>query len=101
MLFLITIDWVMKKSTSDKSRGIQWDLLSHLEDLDFTDDLAILSTNFNNMQEKSSLLNKYSNQTGLLISTTNTKALKINSKATPQNKIGDTLIEYVEEFTIH
>ena len=25
--------------------------------------------------------------------------MKINSKATPQNKIGDTLIEYVEEFT--
>ena len=99
ILFLITIDWVMKKSTSDKSRGIQWDLLTHLEDLDFADDLAILSTNFNNMQEKSSLFNKYSNQTGLHVSTTKTKAMKINSKATSQIKIGDTLIEYVEEFT--
>ena len=67
MLFLITIDWVMKKSTSDKSRGIQWDLLSHLEDFDFADDLVILSTNFNNVHEKSSLLNKYSSQTGLHI----------------------------------
>ena len=99
ILFLITIDWVMKKSTSDKSRGIQRDLLTHLEDLDYADDLAILSTNFNNMQEKSSLLNKYSNQTGLHISTTKTKAMKINSKATSQIKTGDTLIEYVEEFT--
>ena len=47
----------MKKSTSDKSRGIHWDLLSHLEDLDFADDLAIFFTNLNNMQEKSSLVN--------------------------------------------
>ena len=77
---------------TDKSRGIQWDLLSHLKDLDFADDLAILSTNLNNMQEKSSLLNKYSNQTGLHISTTKTKAMKINSKTTSQIKTGDTLI---------
>ena len=89
----------MKKSTSDKSRGMHRDLLTHLEDLDYADDLAILSTNFNNMQEKSSLLNKYSNQTGLHISTTKTKEMKINSKTTSQIKTGDTLIEYVEEFT--
>lgn len=27
-------------------------MLSHLEDLDFADDLAILSTNFKNIQDK-------------------------------------------------
>ncbi len=37
ILFLITIDWVMKNTTADKSRGIQWTL---------ADDLALLQGPF-------------------------------------------------------
>ena len=40
ILFLMAIDWVMRKTTADKPRGIQWTLFSQLEDLDFADDLA-------------------------------------------------------------
>ena len=36
ILFLVLMDWVMRKTTSDKPRGIQ------LEDLDFADYLAFL-----------------------------------------------------------
>ena len=44
ILFLVTIDWVMRQTTSIRSRGIQWTLFSHLEDLDFVDDIAMLSS---------------------------------------------------------
>ena len=46
ILFLMAIDWVMRKKegTADKPRGIQWTLFSQIEDLDFADDLAVLSS---------------------------------------------------------
>ena len=52
ILFLVVIDWVMRKTTSDKPRGIQWTLFSQLEDLDFADDLAFLSVKLDHLQEK-------------------------------------------------
>ena len=48
----VVIDWVMRKTTSDKPRGIQWTLFSQLEDLDFADDLAFLSVKLDHLQEK-------------------------------------------------
>ena len=43
LLFLIAIDWTMKRSTEHHRTGIQWNLFLQLEDLDFADDLALLS----------------------------------------------------------
>ena len=56
ILFLVVIDWVMRKTTSDKPRGIQWTLFSQLEDLDFADDLAFLSVKLDHLQEKADRL---------------------------------------------
>ncbi|VDO84135.1 unnamed protein product [Schistosoma margrebowiei] len=42
-LFLLVIDWIMKTSTSEGKRGIQWTSRMQLDDLDFADDLALLS----------------------------------------------------------
>ena len=33
ILFILVIDWVMKKTTEDKKRGLQWGIMGHLEDL--------------------------------------------------------------------
>ena len=43
LLFNITIDWVMRQTTQDKNRGIRWNLFTNLDDLDFADDIALLS----------------------------------------------------------
>ena len=82
ILFLVAIDWIMRKTTSDKPRGIQWTLLSHLESLDFADDLAVLSTTHRHLQEKTNRLSCFAKQTGLNISTTKTKTLFINASTT-------------------
>ena len=42
-LFLQAIDWTMKISTADRRNEIQWTLFEQLHDLDFADDLALLS----------------------------------------------------------
>ena len=46
---------------SSLTGGIPWNLFSHLENLDFADDLdlAILSTNHSNLQEKTDRLEAY------------------------------------------
>ena len=48
-LFLLVIDWIMKTTTTGRKNGIQWTLWSQLDDLDFADDLALLSHNHNHM----------------------------------------------------
>ena len=55
-LFLLVIDWIMKTTTTGRNSGIQWKLSTQLDDIDFTDDLALLSHNHSQMQDKTSLL---------------------------------------------
>ena len=55
-LFLLVIDWIMKICTKQRRNGIQWTLNTQLEDLDFADDLALLSHSHQQMQEKTSEL---------------------------------------------
>ena len=50
MLFLLVIDWIMKTTTEGSRTGIQWSLLSQLHDLDFADDIALLSHNHKHAQ---------------------------------------------------
>src|ERR1700753_2667348 len=42
LLFSLVIDWVMKSAMSPP-RGIQWNIMQKLEDLDFADDICLLS----------------------------------------------------------
>jgi hypothetical protein len=42
----------MRKTTEDAPRGIRWNISSTLEDLDFADDLALLSHTHHHLQEK-------------------------------------------------
>ena len=43
-LFIMAVDWLMKTTTKGKRRGIRWTLTSCLEDLDFADDICLLSS---------------------------------------------------------
>ncbi len=75
ILFLVTIDWITTNTTADRSQGIQWTLFSQLEDLDFADDLALLSTNQYDMQVKTDRLNNFVRQVGLSINTSKTQVM--------------------------
>ena len=57
MLFLVAIDWVMRRTVGNKRRGIRWTLTSMLEDIDFADDIVLLSSNANHLQKKTNDLN--------------------------------------------
>ena len=97
-LFLLVIDWIMKTVTSNRNNGIQWTLLTQLDDLDFADDLALLSHNKKQMQNKTDLLKVVSEKTGLKINKGKTEEMKINtSVTTPITVVGEHVKE-VESF---
>ena len=56
LLFILALDWLLKEVTRGKRNGIQWNLWNHLDDLDFADDIALLSHNHYQMQNKTKLL---------------------------------------------
>ncbi|XP_071136896.1 uncharacterized protein [Mytilus edulis] len=74
----------MRKTTEDTPRGIRWNLLATLEDLDFADDLALLSHTHHHLQEKTNRLNTFASQVGLKISQTKTEVMTLNiNNSTP------------------
>ena len=66
-LFIIVIDWIMRQTTANTTRGIRWGTFTTLEDLDFADDLTLMSHTHQHIQDKTSELEKYSGQIGLKI----------------------------------
>jgi hypothetical protein len=98
-LFLLAIDYIMRESTEGKRNGIQWTMWQQLDDLDFADDIALISSTQQQMQEKTSLLAETSIKLGLRPNESKTKVMKINAKRKQSIKIKDTNLEEVEEFT--
>ena len=97
-LFLLVIDWIMKTTTTGRNNGIQWTLWTQLDDLDFADDLALLSHNHNQMQDKTTRLETTSARTGLKINTKKTELMKINTTANTPVTVGGEPIKEVESF---
>lgn len=98
-LFLLGIDYIMKKTTEGRRNGIQWTLWSQLDDLDFADDLALLSHKLSQMQEKTTCLAQVSTQIGLNIHLGKTKVLRINAANDEAVMLGEKALEEVNSFT--
>ena len=98
LIFLIAIDWTMKRSTEHHRTGIQWNLFSQLEDLDFADDLALLSETHKHMQQKTERLQEKSSQLGLKINVGKTKVMKVNSKSSEPISLESGTVEEVQDF---
>jgi hypothetical protein len=97
-LFLMVIDWVSKTAYKEP-KGIQWTLQTRLEDLDFADDICMLSHRYQDMQHQATSLEEMAKQTGLLINPQKTKTMRINTTQTDKLTIRDTEVENVEQFT--
>ena len=98
-LFLLAIDWIMKMSTSQKRNGIQWTPWTQLNDLDFADDIALLSHNQQQMQQKTSDVAENSAKLGLNIHKGKSKVLKVNTIGTTPVVLEGSPLEEVESFT--
>lgn len=52
MSLLVAIDWVMRQAIANTNHGIRWNLTSMLEDLEFSDDIPLLSSNADHLKKK-------------------------------------------------
>jgi hypothetical protein len=66
-MFLIVLDEVLRRSLDGRRRGILWRLTEHLGDLDYADDIVLLSHNLRDMQEKLDDLVEESQKVGLRV----------------------------------
>ncbi|CAH8472212.1 unnamed protein product [Schistosoma guineensis] len=98
-LFLLVIDWIMKTSTSEGKRGIQWTSQMQLDDLDFADDQALLSQTQQQMQEKTTSVAVASAALGINIHKGKSKNLRYNTACTNPITLDGEDLEDVKTFT--
>ena len=97
-LFLLVVDWVMRKTTKHGNTGIRWKFNNFLEDLDFADDLALISSSGRHIQTKVSNLGRYAKMTGLRINTAKTMMMSWNNPAGRQVQVNGEELETVSKF---
>ena len=86
------------KITTTWNNGIQWTLWTQLDDLDFADDLALLSHNHSQMQDETTLLETTSAGTGLKINRENAELMKMKTTANTSVTVGGEPIREVGSF---
>ena len=75
LLFLVVLDWVSRQALGDNETGIQLTLLRKLEDLDFADDIVLLSQK----RQKFEALQEQGARVGLKVNAAKTKDIRIRS----------------------
>ncbi len=68
--------------------GIQWTLTEQLEDLDFADDVCLISATHNQMQRKTEKLSVNASKLGMSVNIPKTKVLKVNGKVNSPVSLG-------------
>ncbi|KAI8496360.1 hypothetical protein Bbelb_256590 [Branchiostoma belcheri] len=101
-LFLLTIDFVLRKTTEDGREGVRWREGEKLADLDFADDLALLSENNQDLQHLTTKLEQFAGKVGLRISIEKTKTMEVGDRADQPRltiSVYNTQVETVDQFT--
>jgi hypothetical protein len=99
LLFLVVLDKVLRASLDSKARGICWKLTETLEDLDYVDDICLLSHSQAHMQSKLNYLCYESKKAGLEISFSKTEELRVNTKSQRSIMLANKAIRRVQDFT--
>ena len=87
-IFLMVVDWVMR----------QWTFTKQLEDLDFADDISLLSHKQQDAQEKLGRVAAEAEKTGLQINIGKTEAMRVNNKQDDPLQLHQESIKDVDKF---
>ena len=99
IIFSLAIDWIMRTVTDGKRKGLQWSLTTTLEDLDYADDIGLLSNRHQDIQAKSDSLLTTASSIGLKMNTKKTKLMRKNTFNNNPIIINGNSIDEVTEFT--
>nr|KAG5700791.1 hypothetical protein BaRGS_034994 [Batillaria attramentaria] len=94
----MVVDWVMRQATDGKRTGIQWTFSKQLEDLDFADDIALLSHKQQDAQEKLNRVAEEAEKTGLKINISKTEVMRVNHKQHDPIQLHQEDIKEVDKF---
>jgi len=72
-IFIMVVDWIMREVEDQGKTGIQWTLPTQLHDLDYADDICLLSQKLQHMQTKANNLEWIAEETGLRLARTKPK----------------------------
>ena len=86
----------MKTTTANRSNGLQWTLTQQLDDLEFANNIALLSHSYTQMPDKSKILSEASKTAGFV---TNKKKTKVNCNTNTKISMDGSNIEEVKSFT--
>ena len=73
--FLLVVDWVMRNTLQEGNTGIRWKFTAKLEDLDFADDIALLSSTKQHIQTKTDKCAHEAERVGLKVNVDKCKLL--------------------------
>ena len=97
-LFILGVDWLMREATKGKKMGIQWMPWMQLQDLDFADDLTLLSNTQEQMQSKTQAIDTLSKTLGLSIHPGKSKVFRVRCPSNEQVVIRGQVLEELESF---
>ena len=89
----------MRETVKQGQNVIQWTFTKQLDDLDFADDICLLSHTHKQMQMKSSKLTQEAEKTALKINIQKTKLLKVNITQQAKVQLMGKDIEEDNKFT--
>ena len=98
-IFILVVDDIMRSSLNGR-KGIQWNPFKHLEDLEYADDVCLLSQVPRHLQENIDTINTESRAAGLEISIAKTKVMAGGYGANSSSliNVNNETVEYVSAF---
>uniref|UniRef100_A0A0L8I877 Reverse transcriptase domain-containing protein n=1 Tax=Octopus bimaculoides TaxID=37653 RepID=A0A0L8I877_OCTBM len=96
----MVVDWIMRRVTADKRTGIQWSFDKQLEDLDYPDDICLLSHKQQHAQEKLYSVAE-AEKTGVQINIKKTEVMSVNNRQQDPLRLYQVDIKDVDRFCLH
>ena len=87
------------KHAEIRNSGLQWTLTSQLHDLDYADDIVLISETLNHLQAKTNRVCEEAAMMGLTINIDKTKTMRVNSGCNTEVTVNGTGLEDVDKFT--
>ncbi|CAG9093714.1 unnamed protein product [Plutella xylostella] len=99
LLFLVVLDGIMLRVNEQVHQGIDWEPVGNLQDLDYADDLCLLSNHQSDIQNRLDVLKSESAKAGLKINVGKTKYLRTGDHVDNAILVGTEEVEMVSRFT--
>ena len=91
------VDWIMRQVTAGRRTGIQWTFTKQLEDLDYADDISLLSDRHQAAQEKLCRIAEEAEKTGFQINIGKTEVMRVNNKKQDPVRLPQESIKEVDK----